>query len=328
MPRSEETRLTNFLLNALRRRNQLRKAVIEYNLKNSNSDNIKPDLLVYLIDDSNPHCYILFELKQRTVLDIPRIQNQYEKYTHVNSNCFDPLILPVPDLNLPVFINSIYFNTPNNILNSIIQGINFRDEDGIINYDTQGPQARVFQISKQSNNLINNTIMNSFVAQSSSNRLWTRIILPVTLKDLEGIQFLDNRRNKIRVKSKVSSSIIIAHLFSFIFQRKRRNLEGKFHIDEFFDHLFSSIKGLATFGEEDKRGITRKLDLFLQYVCDVCVKVKKKLIIKSETDQNHFIIIIKNTDNFVSRMGKIRKILNKEINMLRLQNRILDFTQN
>lgn len=326
MSRSEETKLTNFLLNALRRKNQLRKAIIEYNFNNSKSESVKPDLLVYLVDDSNPYCYNLFEFKKRTVLDIPKIRDQYEKYTNVNPTCFDSLILPVPDLNLPIFINSIYYNTPENILISIHQNINFRVEDGIINYSTQGSQARIFQSFKKSNNQLNDNIINSLIARSSSNRLWTRIILPFTLKDLEGIQFLDNRRNEIRVKSNVSSSIVIAHLFTFIFQRKRRGLEGRFHIDEFFDHLFSAIKNLAIFGEEDKRGITRKLDLFLQFVFKVCERINRNLIKKSESEPNHFRIIIKNTDNFVSRMEKIQEILTNEIDALRLQNRILDFT--
>jgi len=154
MSRSEETKLTNFLLNALRRRNQLRKAIIEYNFNNSNAVNIKPDLLVYLVDDSNPYCYILFEFKKRTVLDLPKIRDQYEKYTHVNPSCFDSIILPVPNLKLPIFINSIYYDTPDKILISIQKNINFRAEDGIINYSTKEPQARIFRSFKQSNNQI------------------------------------------------------------------------------------------------------------------------------------------------------------------------------
>lgn len=325
MTRCEETKLTNFLLNALRRKNQLRKALIEYKFMNSNSDNVKPDLLVYLIDNSTPYCYIIFEFKQRTVLDTPRIRDQYEKYSHVNPNCFDSLIIPVPNLDLPVFINSIYYNTPNGILTSILNDINFRDEDGILNYNTLGSQARVLHQFKQSNNQQNDNIINSIISRSSSQKLWNRIILPFTLRDFEGIQFLDNHRNEIRIKNDVSSSIIISHLFTFIFQRKRRNLQGKFHIDVFFDHLFSSIRGLVLFGDDDKRGIIRKLDLFLQLVCNICEKKKRKLIKKSEAEQSHFIIEIKNTDNFVTRMEKIQEILNIEIDKQRLQNRVTDF---
>ena len=324
--RSEETILTNFLINALRRGNQLKRVIIEYIFKNTHSENVKPDLLVYLIDNSNPYCYIIFELKQRTVLDIPIIRDQYERYSHVNPNCFNTLMIPVPSLFLPVFINSIYYNTTNDHLLSILHNITFREEDGILFYNTQGPQARIFQLLKQSNNPINDTIINSLIARSSSQRLWTHITLPFTLKDLEGIQFLDNHRDQIRIRNDVSSSIIISHLFSFVLQRKRRGLEGRFHRDEFFDHLFSSIRGLAIFGEEDKRGITRKLDLFLQYVCSVCEIKRKKLIKKSESEQGYFVIIIKNTDNFVSRMEKLQGILNIEIDLLRLQNRIIDFT--
>ena len=138
MTRSEETKLTNFLLNALRRREQLRKALIEFQFKNINSENVKPDLLVYLLDNSNPYCYILFEFKQRTVLDIERIRDQYAKYIQVNPTCFDSLIIPVPNIDLPVFITSIYYNTPNNILNSIVDQIRFREEDCILDYTTQG----------------------------------------------------------------------------------------------------------------------------------------------------------------------------------------------
>ena len=168
-------------------------------------------------------------------------------------------------------------------------------------------------------------IIDSLIARSSSNRLWTRIILPFTLKDFEGIQVLDNRRDEIRIRDDVSSSIIISHLFSFIFQRKRRNLQSKFHIEDFFEHLFSSIKGLAIFGDEDKRGIVRKLNLFLKFVSKIVERENKKLIKISEEEDNHFIITIKKTDNFVSRMERIQEKLNEEIDNERLQNRLTDF---
>ena len=92
-----------------------------------------------------------------------------------------------------------------------------------------------------------------------------------------------------------------------------------------FEHLFSSIKGLAIFGDEDKRGIVRKLNLFLKFVSKIVERENKKLIKISEEEDNHFIITIKKTDNFVSRMERIQEKLNEEIDNERLQNRLTDF---
>ena len=269
--------------------------------------------------------YIIFEYKRRTVLDIQKIRVQYEKYSLVDPSCLDSLIIPIPDISLPIFINTIFYNTPNEIITQIKNNINFSDKDGILIYNTRGSQARIFQQVKQSENQINDNIINSLISLSHSEKLWNRIILPFTFKDLEGIEFLDTSRNKIRIRSDVSSSIIISHLFSFISQRKRRNIESKFHIEDFFDHLFSSIRRLATIGDDDKRAITRKLDLFLQFVCDVCSSNKLTLLKESESESNYFIILIKKTDNFVSRMDNIRKKLDYEIEIQKTQNRIVDF---
>ena len=106
---SEETLIINFLINALRRKNQLKKTLIEYQFPNTNQENVKPDLLVYIVNNSDPLCYIIFEYKKRTVTDdIGEIQNQYLKYCHVNQNCFDPLVIPCPSNSLPmVFLHSL-----------------------------------------------------------------------------------------------------------------------------------------------------------------------------------------------------------------------------
>ncbi|MHA1857797.1 MAG: hypothetical protein ACTSW5_13780, partial [Promethearchaeota archaeon] len=80
---SEETKLSNFLINVLRRKQYLKKALIEFTFINSERNSIKPDLFVYLVEDSNPRNYILFEYKKREIIDAEKIEEiklQYEKY--------------------------------------------------------------------------------------------------------------------------------------------------------------------------------------------------------------------------------------------------------
>lgn len=325
MGRSEVTILSNFLINALKRGNQLRKALIEYQIPNSNGENVKPDLFVYLIDESNPLTYILFEYKQRTVLDIPRIENQYNKYCFVDPSCLNSLVIPVPDKSLPIFINTIFYDTPDGMITQIQKGITFRNNDGILSYITKGPQSRVFQNKKESDDQINFEIIESLISRSRSEKLWKRIVLPVTFKDIEGVEFSDASQRSLRIRSDVSSSIIISHLFTFISQRKRRKLHSIFHVDDLFDHLFSSLKGLIMFGDDEKRAMTKKIDLFLQFVCNVCEKNNLTLLKQSESESMHFIILIKNTDNFVTRMEKIKVKLDKEIKIHMLQKRVPDY---
>ncbi len=85
---SEETKLMNFVINALKRGNQLKKALIEYNLQNVDGKDIKPDIFLYLVENDKPLCYLLFEIKKRTVLDIEKIRDQYNKYEIVRSKLF------------------------------------------------------------------------------------------------------------------------------------------------------------------------------------------------------------------------------------------------
>ncbi|MHA1652111.1 MAG: hypothetical protein ACTSYB_18165 [Candidatus Helarchaeota archaeon] len=63
---SEETRLINFIVNVLMKHELLKKAIIEYNIDISGFKNAKPDLFLYLFQDSTFNNYQLIEIKQRT----------------------------------------------------------------------------------------------------------------------------------------------------------------------------------------------------------------------------------------------------------------------
>ncbi len=241
----------------------------------------------------------------------------------LDPSCLDSKIIPVPNQTADIFNNYVFYDTPDNILNQIIGSISFQDKDGIINYNTRGLQSRRFNLSKSSNDAKNSNILQNLINSSQSERLWSRIIsLPFTLKDFEGIHFLDSKRTQIRIEKEVSATIIASHIYSLVLQRKRRKFKSEFHIDELFDHIFSSIKGLVVIGVEDKKAIKKKLSLFLLLVCEICDRHKLTFISKSESIDNKFIINIRNTDNFTSRMKKIQILIDKEISRQRLQTRL------
>ena len=155
--------------------------------------------------------------------------------------------------------------------------------------------------------------------------MWQRNLLLFTAKDLEGIKFISGKRESIKIKPEVSCSIIIAHLFTFIRQRKIRNLKSNFEVEEFLDHLFSSLKGIIIFGKDDKTAMIRKLNLFLMFLSDICIKEKLNLIRKNEAENFKFIITLKKNHNFASRMNKIEDIFQNEVKKRQLQKEITDF---
>ena len=82
---------------------------------------------------------------------------------------------------------------------------------------------------------------------------------------------------------------------------------------------------MIVFGDDEKRAMIKKFDLFLQFICEVCDKNNLTLLKQSESESMHFMISIKNTDNFATRMEKIKVKLDKEIKIHMLQKRVPDY---
>lgn len=212
----EETRLTNYLINILRHTKRLRKVAIEYKFLNNTQSEVKPDILIYLIDNhNNPRNYSIFEIKHKTSDLLDSIHKQYSKYMDVKSNNFDPTILPKID-QIPIFINLIFYDTSQTTISHMLTDINFRSEDGVLSYNSSNRYIQM-NIDKHSSDPKNEEDISEIANNANVKTHWECRLIPFTKSDLLGIDF---KESQISIDPKVSINILNVNLQTFIFRGK------------------------------------------------------------------------------------------------------------
>jgi len=324
---SEETKLLNLTIYILKSENLLKKAIIEYKMDLNDGSKINPDFFAYLIREPDFNNYLLLEFKQRTVTspeDINKIKSQYNGYCKIDYNNLDATIIPI-DQTAPIFINYIFFDTPNSLIKNIDNEVNFNENVGILYYQTSGANKRRIKYSKTPSDPQNQLLNELLIKKSLIVRFWENYLIPFTAKDLEGISGSGGSPSAVNIDTNVSISIILSNLCTFILQRKIQNLSSEFNSEIFFDYIFSNLIGITKFDDESKKNITKKLTLFLNLVDQLCKDEKFAFISKRNKSSREYLITIRNTDNLVRRIENIREKLCNLLKTLQLQRKLDEF---
>lgn len=235
----------------------------------------------------------------------------------------DRSIVPI-NPHADIYSNYIFYNTPDAVISQIEALIDFQSDVEIDSYSTT-QASRQFSRKKVTANAINNSFIQDLIQNSSSAQMWTIYLIPFLPKDLHGVIGLGGSPDSVSISLRTSINILLSNLFSFIVQRKIRESPSLFHISEFFDFLYSSLRDIIVFTEDDKKEIQKKLVLFLNHVCKL-TRDKNIILIESDAENwNQFLIKVKNTSTLSSRITNIQADLYSIIDSERKQKKLDSF---
>jgi hypothetical protein len=166
-------------------------------------------------------------------------------------------------------------------------------------------------------------ILDLLIAHSGSQQNWQDFLVPFTLKDLEGIKGRGGGPTSVSLGLHVQVSIILSHLCAFIIQRKVQGLSPSFSAEDLLNYVMNVLRHLIDFGEETRKAIRTKLNLFLNVVAGVCTDLGISLL-SIETTGNYR-ITVRNTKTLKQKVAQIEENINNKLNELRTQRSIREF---
>lgn len=328
---SQETRIINFLISSLKKHGYLERGIIEYKIPLPSGNSTRPDFLAYLINPKKPNQknYLAFEIKLRSLNskdgsiktslgtdDICRIKDQYARLSSLTPNSFDQIVIP-KNIKAPIYFDYIFYNTSTLVLDEINKNVNFKANDAILYYfKKKGTQERFHYYQKPNLNL-HNELTDILINDSKIARYWSNFFVPFLLKDIEGIKGLGGDPLDVAVDPAISANIVLAQLFSFIEQKKVRDEESELDVEDFFDFVFSHLKGLVRIDDEERTAIIKKLRNLLNHIVKICNDSNLTLI--DTKTVNKYQIKVRKTENITTRLENLQSKVLKLIDDARKQ---------
>ncbi|MHA1372284.1 MAG: hypothetical protein ACTSRA_21505 [Promethearchaeota archaeon] len=196
--------------------------------------------------------------------------------------------------------------------------MNIKDNDAILYYlKNEGIQERLHYYQKP--NLSPHYKITDFLIEDSKiERYWSNLLVPFLLKDLEGIKGVGGDPLDVQVDPSVSIEIVLAQLFSFIEKKKVREEDSELDLEDFFDFIFSHIRGLVRIDDEERNAIINRLRRFLNHVVKICNDLNLNLITNTDA-VNKYQIKVRKNENLINRLKKIKSEVLKSMDERRKQ---------
>ncbi len=299
---SEETQILNFFLAVLKNKRcpfTLKRLLWEYKV---NYNSAHPDILCYFLN-SNPF-YSIFEIKKRTVNLTDDIQEniapQYKKYLDLRNNIdkFDANLIPVV-VTANLFINYCFYDSPEATVQYIIKNVPIKEDTYVFSINLGKKQLLFSNGPFLNDNQLLIDHINNFL---SNKGCWSKIYVPFTLKDIEGI-----KPNKLVERPLIRRKIriFLTEFIGFIIHKKIQPSNSDFSKRDVFNYIFDS--SILTIGDEDRRAIENKIHLILIYLIETLFPDLK--INAIERHKNQFRIVLRNTRSLLERIDLIEQKL-------------------
>lgn len=317
---SNQTRVANFLVAAMKSLGGLIKGVLELDIGLNNESTVKPDFMGYF-ELEGINFYLIFEFKKRTIFSENDINNnikpQYENYLQIQVKNLDSTLIPV-NSKAEVFIDYLFYNSPKDIILKIIDNVPILNPVNI--YDIDLKNKKVFEVIVEEGT-INHKYMKDLMEISNQNEIWKKVYIPFLLNDILGISGIDD--GKINIER--NAGIILTNSFlQFIISRKIKEKDTDFRVMEFIDYILRHNYKKINIGRQEKEALRSKVRMFLYFLAEEIHEKIEIPEIMRKLGINHFRIILRNTETIIDRINEIKN----EIIFLFTQRKITDYFDN
>jgi hypothetical protein len=295
------TRILNFIIAGIKNSKifKPKKMIWEFSFE-LNNEEINPDLIMFF--DSPEEFYSLIEIMGISTKwhsdEKNRKLKQFKQYKNLSFSLENLPSERIPAKNVELFINYIFFDTNRDIIDEFIDDV-IQNDSEIYIYSIQ-TKEKTFEII-QSENSNNHKMIMELMQNIDRKLFWRKTYVPFMISDLTSIK--GDAQNNV-VISRDESRIVVSHVLSFILNRKITNKSSEFYISDLLIYIFED--NIAEIGDQERRGMIRKLRLVLKYLTDELFQ-NLKLDVLERINDNKYKIKLRNNKTLIDRFREIEK---------------------